>query len=73
MGSLDLPDQPDEPGPAERARDAAADRPRIREMPDPDERGRVYEAMRALVSAETAGEASPGQRPDGSAPRYGSG
>jgi hypothetical protein len=31
-------------------------------MPDPDERGRVYEAMRAHVSAETADEAS---RPDG--------
>jgi hypothetical protein len=35
-------------------------------MPDPDERGRYYEAMRAHVSAKTAEEASPGQRPDGS-------
>ena len=29
-----------------------------RELPDPDERGRVYEAMRAHTSAETAGESS---------------
>jgi hypothetical protein len=33
-------------------------------MPDPDERGRVYEAMRARASAESADEASPGRRPD---------
>lgn len=65
MASPDLPDQPDDPGRAERARDASADRLRNREMPDPDERGRVYEAMRAHVSAEAAEEASPGQRPDG--------
>jgi hypothetical protein len=65
VASPDLPDQPDDPGRAERARDASADRPRSREMPDPDERGRVYEAARAHVSAEAAEEASPGQRPDG--------
>ena len=54
MGSVDLPDQPDEPSRAERARDASAARSQMREMPDPDERGRAYEATRAHVSAETA-------------------
>jgi len=34
-------------------------------MPDPDERGRAYEAMRAHASAEMAEEASPGRQPDG--------
>jgi hypothetical protein len=34
--------------------------PKPRELPDPDERGRAYEAMRAHVSAETP--ASPGRR-----------
>jgi hypothetical protein len=54
VGSVDLPDQPDEPSRAERARDASAARSQMREMPDPDERGRAYEATRAHVSAETA-------------------
>ena len=68
MGSLDLPDQPDEPM---RAMQADTDGPersthRSRELPDPDERGRAYEAARANVSAETPVEASPGQRPDAS-------
>ncbi len=60
MGFLDLPDRPDEPGRQERASTSGADRsaPRPRELPDPDERGRVYEAMRAHTSAETAGESS---------------
>ena len=52
MGSVDLPDQPDETGRAERARDASAARPQMQEMPDPDERGRAYEAARAHVSAD---------------------
>jgi hypothetical protein len=39
--------------------------PKSRELPDPDERSRYYEAMHARVSAETAGGASPGHRPDG--------
>jgi hypothetical protein len=64
VGSLDLPDQPDEPGRAEVARDRSAGQPRTRELPDPEERGRAYEAARAHVSAETAEEASPGRRPD---------
>lgn len=67
MGSLDLPDQPDGPRRTEHAGEGGADRlaPKARDMPDPDERGRVYEAMRAHASAETPDEASPGQRPDG--------
>ncbi len=32
--------------------------PRRRELPDPDERGRAYEVIRAHVSAETGGEPS---------------
>ncbi|MBV9092427.1 MAG: hypothetical protein JO132_00910 [Streptosporangiaceae bacterium] len=66
MGSLDLPDQPDGPRRAEHAGEGGADRivPKSCDMPDPDERGRVYEAMRAHTSAETPEEASPGQRPD---------
>ncbi|MGH3233515.1 MAG: hypothetical protein ACRDOH_09725 [Streptosporangiaceae bacterium] len=64
MGSLDRPDQPDEPGRAERARDASAGRPRTREMPDPDERGRVYEAVRAHVSAETGERADRNSAPE---------
>ena len=66
MGSLDLPDQPDEAGRAMQADARGADRPtpKARELPDPDERGRAYEAARAHVSAETPAEASPGQRPD---------
>ena len=68
MGSLDLPDQPDEPRRAERA-DADRQTPKPREQPDPDERGRYYEAMHALVSAETAPDASSGRRPDGTGER----
>jgi hypothetical protein len=60
VGFLDLPDQPDEPGRPERASANGADRPtpKRRELPDPDERGRTYEVMRAHASAETAGEPS---------------
>jgi len=60
VGFLDLPDQPDEPGRPERASMSGADRPALkpRELPDPDERGRVCDAMRAHTSAETAGESS---------------
>ena len=52
MGSVDQPDQPDDPSRAERARDASPARPRMREIPDPDERGRAYEAARVHVSAD---------------------
>ena len=67
MGSLDLPDQPDGPRRVERVDAGGADRPapKPRELPDPDERGRVYEATQARVSAETSHEASPSRRPDG--------
>jgi virulence-associated protein VapD len=64
--SLDLPDQPDEPGRAEHAGATGRDRPtpKLHEVPDPDERGRVYEATRAHVSAETNDGIEQGQRPD---------
>ena len=55
-----FPDLPDEPGRPERASADGADRPipKQREMPDPDERGRIYEVMRSYASAERAGEPS---------------
>lgn len=67
MGSLDRPDQPGEPGRAEQADARGPDRPtpKPRELPDPGERGRAYEAMLAHFSGKTATEASPGRRPDG--------
>jgi hypothetical protein len=67
MGVLDLPDEPDEPRQAEHADTGGQDRPtpKPREMPDPDERGRIYDAMRAHVSAETDDAAESARRPDG--------
>jgi hypothetical protein len=70
VGSLDLPDRPDQPDkPAQAMRADAGgtdgNARKSRELPDPDERGRAYDAARAHVSAETPAEASPGQRPDG--------
>jgi len=66
LGSLDLPDGPDEPMRAMQADTGRADRDtqRSRELPDPDERGRAYEAARTHVSVETSAEASPGRQPD---------
>jgi hypothetical protein len=61
---VDLPDQPDEPRRVERA-DPDRQTPKPHERPDPGERGRYYEAMHALVSAETAPDASRGRGPDG--------
>jgi hypothetical protein len=60
VGFLDLPDRPDEPDRPEQGSTSGADQPipKPRELPDPDERGRVYEAMRAYGSAETAKESS---------------
>jgi hypothetical protein len=55
---VDLPDQPDEPSRSERARDASTGRTQMRELPDPDERGRAYQAMRAHVSADAAEQGS---------------
>jgi hypothetical protein len=60
MGSLDLPSQTDEPDRAKPARDASASRPPAGELPDPDERSRVYEATRAYFSAGAADEAGQG-------------
>jgi len=56
MGALDLPSEPDEPDRAEHGRDGGEHRSRGRDPPDPDERGRAYEAMRSHVSAETRDE-----------------
>lgn len=61
--ALDLPSEPEEP---DRVRGRGAGRPQARDTPDPDERGRVYEAMRAHVSAETRDEARPGRPRGGS-------
>ena len=71
MGSLDRPDQPDEPGRAEQVDARGPDRPtpKPRELPDPDERGRAYEAMLAHFSGKTATEASAGQQSDGTGQR----
>jgi hypothetical protein len=66
VGALDLPSEPEEPGRADHVRDRGADRPKAREVPDPDERGRAYEATRAHVSAEAADEARPVRPAEGS-------
>lgn len=67
MRSLDLPDQPDEPSRAGHDGAGEADRlaPKPRELADPDERSRVYDATQAHVSAETGDWAEQGRRPDG--------
>ena len=57
MGALDLPPEPEEADrDRDRDRDREAGRPKARDLPEPGERGRVYEAMRAHVSAETRHE-----------------
>jgi hypothetical protein len=65
VGSVELPPEPEQPGRIERLGAGGAERPmpKAREAPDPDERGRVYEAMRAY--AEAAEQAEPGRRTDG--------
>jgi hypothetical protein len=67
LGSLDLPDEPDKPVRAMQADAGGTDRDsqRPRELSDPDERGRAYEAARAHVSADTSAEAWPGRQIDG--------
>ena len=52
---MDLPSEPEESGRPEHA-NAGVERlsPKSRELPDPDERGRVYEATRAHAAAEAA-------------------
>jgi hypothetical protein len=65
LGSLDLPDEPDKPVRPTQADTGGTDRGthRSRELPDPDERSRAFEAARAYV-AKTPTEASPGRQPD---------
>jgi hypothetical protein len=55
MTQMDLPSEPEESGRPEQA-SARVERlsPKSRELPDPDERGRVYEATRAHAAAEAA-------------------
>lgn len=66
MGALDLPSEPEEPDRADHVRDRGADQPKARDVPDPGERGRAYEAMRAHVSAEAGEEARPVRPAEGS-------
>jgi len=63
---VDVPDEPDRPMRVMQTDSGGTDRDsqRSRELPDPDERGRAYDAARAHVSAETPADASPSQRPD---------
>jgi hypothetical protein len=68
VGALDLPSEPEGPVRAERIRDGGEHQPKARDLPDPDERGRVYEAMRTHVSAETRDE--PGGRYWDKVPRF---
>jgi hypothetical protein len=70
MGVLDLRDEPDEPRQVEHADTHGKDRPtpKPREMPDPDERNRAFEAMQAHVSAETWEAAEQSCQPDGISP-----
>jgi hypothetical protein len=52
VGSIDLLSEPEESdGPEQASADAERLRPRPRDLPDPDERGRVYEATRSHVEA----------------------
>jgi len=57
---LELPDQPDEPRHREHTRAGSGDQPtpKRRELPDPEERGRTYELIRAHTSAEKVVEPS---------------
>jgi len=70
---MDLPSEPEESGRPEQA-SAGVERLRSRELPDPDERGRVYEATRAHAEADAAErpEQVPGsgQRPELAGPGY---
>jgi hypothetical protein len=61
VASVDLPSEREELAQAERADrtvdhacGCSTERPKAREMPDPDERGRLYEAMRAHAEADAA-------------------
>lgn len=55
MTQMDLPSEPEESGRPEQASPGIErPSPKSRELPDPDERGRVYEATRAHAAAEAA-------------------
>ena len=71
MRSLDLPDEPDEPRRVERASDGGQDppTPKHRDLPDPDERDRAYEATRAYFCAER-GERAEQRREEPGKPNY---
>jgi hypothetical protein len=71
VGSVDLPDQPDNDRRVEQSDNRGADRSTAgsREMLDPDERGRAYDAIRAQVSAETPEQPSPNRQPEGTGER----
>jgi hypothetical protein len=66
VGALDLPSEPEEPDRADHVRDRGAGRPKARDVPDPGERGRAYEATWAHVSAEAGEEARPVRPAEGS-------
>jgi hypothetical protein len=66
VGALDLPSEPEEPDRTDHARDRGADRPKARDVSDPDARRHAYEATRAHVSAEAADEARPVRPAEGS-------
>ena len=71
MRSLDLPDEPDDPRRVERASDGGQDAPtpKRRDLPDPDERDRAYEATRAYFSVER-GERAEQRREEPGKPNY---
>jgi hypothetical protein len=64
VGALDLPSEPEDRGRAESAGYSGAVRGKTRDTPDPDERGRAYEAIQAHVSAETGDAAESSRHPD---------
>jgi hypothetical protein len=63
-----MPSEPEESGPIEQASDGGepgADGARTNhDVPDPDERGRVYDAMRAQAAASAAERPEPGSPPN---------
>jgi hypothetical protein len=66
VGALELPSGPEEADRPRQADGGGPPKPRFRELPDPDDRGRAYEAMRAQADAEAAARpnraSGPGQR-----------
>jgi hypothetical protein len=68
VGSLELSSEPDRPELAE-VGGGQRPRPASRELPDPDERGRVYEATRAHVDADALEHAHE-QGYQGEVPRF---